>query len=366
MKKLFNIFLAASLALVLATGCNDDDKYVVVDPVANMVKVVGRETTLPAAASQGKVIVEADAPVTVTSTADGWLTTTVEGNTILLSADFNASLESRSATLTIKSGTKESKIAVVQEGIIVSVDLGAETSITPTSHAQTLEYPLNANCDVEFSTDADWIKVTELDSRAESGRVLVISLEENPNGPRTGNIIFKAGPREGSIPVVQDMSIAGDYELRYYTGSSKATSGKKNCTIYETSTGEYMCKVQLSSSETYEIPLTFDAENKTFTIFNATKVGTYNSKDAFSMILGPKSDGTGTYNTTTATVNVSGKIIYDEKEGAITCELLDNGSWNGYIAKAVYIRTYNTNPPSGSVVSTRIQFWFPTLYRADK
>ena len=137
MKKFLNLIYAAALVLTLATGCSDDDKYEVVDPSANIVKIVSRETTLPASASQGKIVVEADAPVTVTSTADGWLTTTVNGNTILLDAEFNPSLESRSATLTIKSGTKESKVAVIQEGVIVDLDLGGMTSIALTSDDAT-------------------------------------------------------------------------------------------------------------------------------------------------------------------------------------------------------------------------------------
>ncbi|MDE5810604.1 MAG: hypothetical protein K2H59_10065 [Muribaculaceae bacterium] len=364
MKKIFNIFLLATLSLIFVTGCSDD-KYEVVDPVANMVKIVSRETTLPASASQGKVVVDATSPVTVTSTADGWLTTTVEGNTILINVDFNSSLESRSATLTIKSGTKESQVAVIQEGVIVNFDLGEATSIKFSSDAQTVEYPVSSNCDVEFSTDVDWINIAEAESRASNEKVILISLDENPNGPRSGNIVYKAGLREGYIPVDQDMSILGEYELRYYTGSSKATSAKKSCVISKTESG-YICTVELSSSESYEVPLTYDAEKSTLAIYNATQVGTYNDKDAFSMILGPKTDGTGTYNTTNASVNISGDIVYDKEDGAVICEFLDNGSWSGYIARAVYIRTYNTNPPSGSVVSTRVQFWYPTLYKADK
>lgn len=111
--------------------------------------------------------------------------------------------------------------------------------------------------------------------------------------------------------------------------------------------------------------MTFDSEKCKFTINNATKIGTYGGYDAFSMILGPKSDGTGTYNTTLASVSVSGSVIADDK-GNCTVAFVDNGSWSGYIAKAVYVRTFATNPPSGSAKATRVQLWYPTLYRAAK
>lgn len=358
MKKLFNIFLSASLALVLATGCNDDDKYVVVDPVANMVKVVSRETTLPAAASQGKVVVEADAPITVSSTADGWLTTTVEGNTILLNADFNSSIESRSATLTIKSGTKESQVAVIQEGVIFSLDLGGATSLTPSSDAQTLEYPLNANCDVELSTDVDWIKVTATEGRAASGRVLVISLEENSGNPRSGNIIYKAGPREGKIKVVQDMSIEGEYDFIYYN-SGQTTTYKKTCVVSKTSDG-YNCELAYSSTQKYNIPMTFNPDKGTLTINSAQYVGKYNGNDAFTIVLGYNS-ANSLYNTTSTSVGLTANIV--NKDGKITAEFLDNGSWSGYTAKCIAIRTFSTNPPSGSYVAQVVQLWFPTLSR---
>lgn len=361
MKKLFNIFLSASLALVLATGCNDDDKYVVVDPVANMVKVVSRETTLPAAPSQGKVVVEADAPVTVTSTADGWLTTTVEGNTILLNADFNSSLESRSATLTIKSGTKESQIAVIQEGVIVDLDLSGATGIGVTKDAaQTFEYPLNSNCDVEFSTDADWIDVTEAD--AASGKVLIVSLDENKTGHmRKGNITYKAGPVEGNIPVSQyefAKDIAGTYEFRYYSGTSKATMYKRTCTVSETSDG-YVCSVVYSSTQTYDIPMTFDPEKCMFKIYAGQYLCMVNNRYAFTVIGAANSAGS-LYVSYGTSYSTDGYVEY--ADGVTKVEFVDNGSWADYTFKYLTIRSYTTNPASGTA-TTLVNFYFPFLYR---
>lgn len=367
MKNLFNIFLSASLALTFATGCDDDDTYVVVDPAANMVKVVSRQTTLPAAPSQGKVVVEADAPVTVTSTADGWLTTSVDGNTILLNTDFNASLESRSATLTIKSGTKESQIAVIQEGVIVDVDLGGSTSIGLTKdNAQTLEYDLKSNCETTFNTDVDWVNVTISDGvRASGGKTLVVSLEENTTGHlRRGNITYKAGPVEGVIPVSQyefDKDIAGDYEFRYYNSTKKNTY-KRSCVVSKTSEG-YNCEFAYSSTEKYNIPMIFDPDKCTFTINSASHIGTYNDKDAFTIILGHNA-ANSLYNTTSTSIGLTGAIKHSGE--ATTIEFLDNGSWSGFTAKCISIRTFNTNPPSGTRVAERVQLWFPILYRADK
>lgn len=359
MKNTFKILLAACFAFGLATSCNDDEDYVAVDPVANMVKVVSRNTSLPAAASQGEVVVEAEGSVTATTTAQGWLTTTVSGNRIILNADFNPSYESRVAVLNIKSGTKETEMSVIQEGIIL--DLGGVTTLgTSSDDACTFEIPMKTNCNLEFNSDADWISASVEDG------VLSVKFTQNTTGHvRRGNLTYKAGPIEGTIPATQydfNKDVAGDYELRY-SNSAKTANYKKACTVSKTSTG-YNCHVVLSATEEYDIPLAFDPGKCRFTVNSASYCGTYAEKDAFAIILGHNAEN-GLYNTTSTSVGMSADVVYSAADNATVASFADNGSWSGMTAKAVYIRTFNTNPPSGSAVSTRVQFWFPTLFKAD-
>lgn len=367
MKKFINLIYAAALVLTLATGCSDDDKYEVVDPSANIVKIVSRETTLPAAASQGKIVVEADAPVTVTSTADGWLTTTVNGNTILLDAEFNPSLESRSANLTIKSGTKVSQVAVIQEGVIVDLDLGGMTSISLTSDdAKEFEVSLTANCDAEFNSDVDWITISEnTESRAANSKVIMISVAENNSGRiRTGNVTYKVGPVEGQIPVSQyefAKDIAGEYEFHYYTGSTKATEKTLKSTLTEKN-GTYLCHVVYSSTIEFDIPLTFDTENCSFKMFSGQAVGTLDGNQAYIILGGQNYEGTSSYYNVSESISMDGILNYTDTEMQI--EFVDNGSWSNRIAKYFSIRTYDTTPISGAGIKNYTgSLWFPFLKR---
>lgn len=362
MNKIYKILLPAFLSLFAFSACNDNDEYVVVDPVANMVKVVSRDTSFPAAPSEGKVVVESDQPVDVSCPAD-WLKTSVNGNVITLNADFNPSLESRSAVLTIKSGSKMSQIAVTQLGVVV--DFGGLTSLAIDADTlRVVEIPMKSNCDIEFASDVDWLSIAPQDN------ILKITVSENQSGGiRRGNFSYKAGSVECKIPVVQydfDKYIAGDCLLKYSNSAHTANYSKK-CVVTNDSTG-YHCQVALSDTEKYDIPLVFDAEKCSLKIHSAQLIGKWDGYDAFAIILGHNAEN-GLYNTTVKSVCLEGQVnhVVDASgNGATVASFVDNGSWSGFTAKAVYVRTFKTNPPSGTAVTTRVQFWYPELYRADK
>lgn len=361
MKKLFKISLSLCLALTFMVGCSDDDKYTPADPSQQMVKITKRETTLPASPSQARIEVEAEGPVTVTTTADGWLTPTVNGNVITFDATFNASLESRSATVTIKCGQKSSNVAIIQEGVIA--DLGGLTNIVSTNDdARTFEIPAKTNCDVAFNSDADWVNV-----EIEDG-VLKISLAPNATGHvRRANLTYSAGPVHGEVPILQydfAKDIAGDYQWIYSNNSSGANWYYYNCNVSKTTSG-YNCHITINSTVAFDIPMTFDAENCKFTINSATNIGMYNENYAFSIVYGPRNSDNALYLTTSTAVSMSGTAIHYDDYEATYFEFEDNGSWNGFTASAIYVRTYATNPLSGSVISTPFGWWYPTLVKPD-
>ena len=154
MKKIYKSLFITMIAAAGFTACSDYEAPDITTESA--ITIVSRNTDFPAAASTGVIKFKADGPVTVSS-ANDWITASVEGDEINISVVQNNSIDGRAGSIIVKSGNAEDEISIIQSGIIFKFDEVGEiaTDSDPSTHA----YPIDANAPIEVSSDADWVKV---------------------------------------------------------------------------------------------------------------------------------------------------------------------------------------------------------------
>ena len=193
MKKIYKSLFITMIAAAGFTACSDYEAPDITTESA--ITIVSRNTDFPAAASTGVIKFKADGPVTVSS-ANDWITASVEGDEINISVVQNNSIDGRAGSIIVKSGNAEDEISIIQSGIIFKFDEVGEiaTDSDPSTHA----YPIDANAPIEVSSDADWVKVAVADGK------LSISIDPNPTlDPRSATVTVKCGDTTYEIPVAQ-------------------------------------------------------------------------------------------------------------------------------------------------------------------
>ena len=113
MKKIFNLALL-TLGCLLVFSCSNDDY---VEKVSS-VQVIDASTLIDAAGGTETITVNLQG-VTATA-ADSWLSTSVSGNVITLTAEPNTSRETRHTSVTIKAANGDQQVvSVSQMGLLL-------------------------------------------------------------------------------------------------------------------------------------------------------------------------------------------------------------------------------------------------------
>ncbi len=358
MKKIFNILIITVMAGVAFTACDDDDDKWVGDGTSTL-QVISRETSFPAAASQGTIVVDTAEPVTVSSSDQGWVTTAVNGNTVTVSVTENSSLEGRTSNLTIKAGDKTTEIAVIQAGLIF--DMGGVLNIGSGDKATTLTYPLKANAPLTVTTDADWCSASIVDD------ALVVTMTENNTGHvRRCNISYKIGTIEDRIPVAQcdfAKDIAGEWRFYYYNKSGQLNG--------------FLCDVLKSGSKYYldlgdgdKVPLTFNATTGGLSVKGGQFVRNYVEDGKTYYMYTILNETSTTYYTWGASAGMVADITYAVLSDGTPISVgffEDDGGWGTHVSDALRLdlftskTTVNSNTRAGTYF-TMIQ---PYLLRIE-
>lgn len=343
MKKIYKYLAVALFATVAFTSCDDDDNTYVVDPTANMVTITERETSFQAGPSDGYILVDADAPVTVTTPAS-WITTSVDGNRINIHTDWNSSLNGRSSMLTIKSGEKTSQVAIIQAGIVLE---GLSGDISSNDNAKSFTMEFNANCPVEISSGSDWI-TTEVE-----GQTLKISLLANTTGHiREGYINWSAGAFNDKIKIEQfdfTKDLAGSMRL-CFTDPEDDKEYYFNGTLKKNGTA-YTYEIPAAN---FTIPVTYNAADKSLTIAGGAYIGTYLIGTTTYYMFTCVWDIEGKYLSWGTSYSIGGSFKYEEDKHHTVCELGDTGSWanhevTGLLFEAFTAETATSTTRAGSV-----------------
>lgn len=343
MKKIFSIFALAIITAAGFTACNDDDNEWV-DPNGEPLKVISNETSFSAPASTGSIVVDTQDPVTVTSNDNGWVTTTVNGNTIEVAVEENRELDGRVATLTIKAGSKKTDVSIVQSGAIFKIDL--DHIYRSSNSAYTTSAKVTANLPVTFAASSNWITATYDE---EAGALTVKLTANTTKHMRQGYIEYTCGNASGRIPVKQcvfSTDLVGDYRLNF-------TDPSDNGGYYipaKVSGTQTNCKLEIPAYD-ISIPMTYSSTDFTFTLTAGQEIGTFNYKNVdhiLGTLICQLTPGSTSYSYTWDTkIGMTGAIEngYLSSGDLVTlAQFKDNGSWAGKVANALYIELFTKTP----------------------
>lgn len=336
MKRFLNTLMLALCAAAVFTAC-DDYNSDFADDSANQLKIVSCETTFEAGPSQGSVVVEGEGEVTVTSSdKTGWVTTAVDGNTISVAVDMNPSLEGRSATLSIVSGKKKAEVAIIQSGLIFSVENPDGNNLVFDDKARALAYKVKSNIEPLVGSNVDWINAI-----LEEGE-LKVNVTENTDGHlRKGKVLYKVGETLHEILTVTqcefDKDIAGEYEFTF----TDIEDGKLKYFPSElTHTGDdYAIEIPALK---FSIPVTFDEATNKIGLASGKFIGKYSSYFAYTVFW----DTEQGYITWSEDVSVDAAVQFGYLQGkpVTLAQFEDNGSWQGYNIDCLRLEAFKAEP----------------------
>lgn len=337
MKKIFN-FILLTLCVISYSSCSNDEGIEYFNE--SSVKIVSRDITFPAAASQGSIVVEAPSAFTVTTSDQGWCTTTISGSTITVNVEQNPRLEGRSSMLTIHCGTDSTAVAIVQSGVVFKLSAGSQINVS--DEAATYSYDIESNTDITITPTVEWISTVIKDGK------LHISLNENSTGNlRTGSINYSAGEYHGEIKVTQyefEKDLAGEYNF-VYTNTSNGNLEYFDVELKKTGDTYSIDIPDLA----FSIPITYSATKNVLTLHAGEYIGDFSTYKMFITLW----DTDGGDLTWTSSVSMSAPFQYMEEEGTgyTVAFFKDNGSWPGYTLTAIRLEAFSSMELS---TSTRV------------
>lgn len=211
---LYGVVLALG-SLSLASCGNDD----VTNEIAQHgVDLLSAQTKFEAAGGTDS-IVSSKAVVKAYATAD-WATVKTTGTLVEVTAGANKHLESRHATVVVKTSEQDSAIVPIDQlGSVTFVD--APEDISFGDKAATYSYTVKSSFPFTVSSSAQWLKCSY------EGGKLKLALTENATGHvRTAWVHYAGGLVEDSVLVRQadfDKDLAGNYYLQFVTTSKGQT-----------------------------------------------------------------------------------------------------------------------------------------------
>lgn len=196
MKKYLNMMLALSGAVLLyscSTQEPDGSQYA----ASPSIEIVSKDDVFPSEGGTGTIVVNTRETVTAASDRT-WLTVSVSGRSIYLTATENETLESRYASVSIKAGEAASEITVQQFGMTSELMWESSYDFPYGGDELSLGFSESGVIRVTVPEGKDWISVDVED------KVLTITTSPNAyKASREGKVRFSAGEKVREVGVVQ-------------------------------------------------------------------------------------------------------------------------------------------------------------------
>lgn len=163
--------------------------------------VVSSDIVFQSAGGTGSILVRSTAGTVTASSERPWLTVTVAGNSVQLTAEPNNDLENRYSVVKMSNGVSTVSVTVHQYGY-KSSSFTAE-DINASWQAVMYSFPYDYEQDITATSDVDWIiAAPSLDD--EGNKSLHITIGENlETAARSGNVSWQLGLLSGTIAVNQ-------------------------------------------------------------------------------------------------------------------------------------------------------------------
>jgi hypothetical protein len=275
MKKIFSMLAITVLGGLALSSCDNDDTT---NEIATHGLAVTSATTKFDAIGGTNSITVANTPVSA-YTNDDWATVAIDGNTVKVTATQNNDIQSRHASVVIKSSAEDSAVVNIdQDGMVMEI---ANSKTTFNDAAGEHKIHINHNLPVTVTTKADWLSASVADDS------LTVTTTENTTGePRQAWVYYSSGIITDSIRVMQftpEKDILGDYNLYYYSNKKWHVLGVN---IGKEANGSYAMHFTDEGMADYgwSVPVTIGTDKPEFTFTNLSKIGTFTDDKTYSVL----------------------------------------------------------------------------------
>lgn len=371
MKKFYIYLLMALGAVAALSGCKDDEPY---PANPNTMNIVEGYAEFDAVGGQDTVTVNST-PVSVTIADNAsWLTASVSGNTVTLTAAENHDHQSRNALVTIVNANgDQTEINASQEGLVFyRFDDHAkfDDASTPVS------LPLKSSFPVTILSKPDWIESVSFENEN-----IIATPSENTTGHiRTGWVKYqyvdtvdsKAVDIIDSIAVKQfefDKDIAGTYYLVGYSLKGELQATLVDLLRY--GSGYYMVFTYFNAvrNVNWVLQMQFDDETAELDYYAGIPIGTYQRGFYNYYVV---SCAYALLENTRRVSNVypnglTGDFYYDDEYACQEVDFVDNGSWQTYVANGMCLALYMSYNSSTNTfvgwMGTVLIYIYPSLLK---
>ena len=361
MKKFYIYLLMALGAVAALSSCKDDEPY---PANPNTMSIVTGYAEFDATGGQDTVIVNTN-PTSVTIADDAsWLTASVSGTTVTLTAAENHDLQSRNTLVTITNANgDQTQINASQEGMIFYLTADhAKFDDTATP----VDLPIKSTFPITIISMPDWIEsISNVDGS------WVMTPSENTTGHiRSGWVYFQNGDQIDSIAVKQfdfDTDIAGTYYLAGYDTNFDLISTQVN--LWKSSSYYYLTFTSLNSSldVTWRLPVQFDDETADLSFTGGSRIGRYTLGTTNCYVVSCLWDIMEGYITWGSSYGMTGDFYYDDEYACQEVDFEDDGTWGDYVAYALRFELFSSYSYfTGNYTGRRgsiLNFIFPSLLK---
>lgn len=275
MKKIINILAVTVLGGLILSSCDNDDTTN--DIATHGLEVTSAKTSFAAIGGTNSIIV-ATKPIAA-YTNDSWATVAIDGNTVNVTVTQNNDIQTRHASVVIKSSEADSAVVNIdQDGMVFEI---ANSKTTFNDAAGEHKIHINHNLPVTVTTNADWLSASVADD------TLTVTTTENATGePRQAWVYYSSGIVTDSIRVMQftpEKDILGDYKLYYYSNKKWHVLGVN---IGKEANGSYaMHFTDEGMAELgWSVPVSIGTDKPEFSFTNLSKIGTFTDDQTYSVL----------------------------------------------------------------------------------
>ena len=322
MKKIFSMLAITVLGGLALSSCDNDDTT---NEIATHGLAVTSATTKFDAIGGTNSITVANTPVSAYAN-DDWATVAIDGNSVKVTATQNNDIQTRHASVVIKSSAEDSAVVNIdQDGMVFDL---STTNPSISDAAGKHSFYVNHNLPVTVTTSADWL------SAAVTGDSLALTNTENATGePRQAWVYYTSGNLTDSIRVMQftpEKDILGDYNLYYYSQRQWLVLGVN---IGRQSNGSYAMHFTDEGMADYgwSVPVTIGTDSPEFTFTNLSNIGSFNDGQTNYSVLWMivADDGEYTYTSKSTSVTATAAWAID-KDGSTYWAVSQNGFDTSY------------------------------------
>ena len=264
MKKILS-FIVLLAGVISFTSCSDDDAtYTPVLPL----EIASNDVYFEAAGGTGSIVVNATGSVTAETTSD-WITLSVNGKTVTVTAKENTAFDGRSARIVLTADGATTNVTAIQKGNVYQVEGSHDYTIE--DGASTLKISIVSSSPVTVKSLVDWITATYNSEDSE----ITINIEANTTtASRVGEVVIEAGSRKDTLTITQGapgIDVTGDYNMYFMVEDDDESLYYVPATLTSTSLNFTLFQIQETP---FSLPVKIDKSIPSITVTAGSYLGT--------------------------------------------------------------------------------------------